>query len=399
MSFFCRIKSVLVITSLCFTFSAFGNATHLVLPQCLFKNVNFQTNVLAKTSEYVMIGIDQNNIEPLGLLADKIACGRFVDVSLALKQARTIGQTDIVFLKQFLIPSMPGHVNQDFHIKQLSKVKEKINDIDIDFLWSQLVTLTQFNDRSATTFSGKQASEWLKAKFDHMALEAGRTDTDSYFVDSIRYHQASVVTVIGKDLQAPAIVLGAHMDTFSNKKPGADDDGSGSATLLEVARLLLNSNETLKAPIYIIWYAAEERGLVGSEQVVQAFKSKNIDVNAVLQLDMTAWTFHTLTVPYAFDHTVWLIDDFTNPELNNFVATLVKNYTDSDVERTRCGYACSDHASWHRLGFRAAFPFEARLGEHNPFIHSALDDLDSISIEKMRTFTSLALAFALELAL
>ena len=66
----------------------------------------------------------------------------------------------------------------------------------------------------------------------------------------------------------PGVVVGAHMDTLSSAvsiKPGADDDGSGSVTVLETARSLLSSGMHFKKPLYLIWYSAEELGLIGSQ--------------------------------------------------------------------------------------------------------------------------------------
>ncbi len=108
--------------------------------------------------------------------------------------------------------------------------------------------------------------------------------------------------------------MGAHMDTLDGHMPGAGDDGSGSASLMEAARVLLASPTELKHPVYIIWYAAEERGLVGSQYVVEHFLKNNIPVKAVIQFDMTGYRVH------ADDPTMWIYTDYTNRALNYFVA-------------------------------------------------------------------------------
>ena len=52
---------------------------------------------------------------------------------------------------------------------------------------------------------------------------------------------------------------------------------------MEVARTLLVSQMTFKKPIYIIWYSAEEEGMVGSKYVVQDFQNKGMAVDGVMQ--------------------------------------------------------------------------------------------------------------------
>src|SRR5262249_17994754 len=141
--------------------------------------------------------------------------------------------------------------------------------------------------------TGVDAALWIKKSFEDLAIKAGRSDTKTWLVETKgRYIQPSVVTVIGADLKTPAIIIGAHIDTLDKdnaRMPGADDDASGSAVTLEIARILLESSQSLTHPIYIIWYAAEEKGLVGSRRVVEAFVHKKTPVEAVIQFDMTGF--------------------------------------------------------------------------------------------------------------
>merc|ERR1719336_451084 len=64
----------------------------------------------------------------------------------------------------------------------------------------------------------------------------------------------------------------------------------------------------------------------------------------------------------------------------------------------KCGYACSDHASWHKSGFPATMPFEAiRM---NPKIHASGDTLANMDATgaHARNFVKLGVAFTVELA-
>jgi leucyl aminopeptidase len=206
------------------------------------------------------------------------------------------------------------------------------------------------------------------------------------------YKQPSLVTVIGKDIKAPAVVLGAHMDTLDGRMPGAGDDGSGSSSIMEMARVLLASKTSFKRPIYIIWYAAEERGLVGSQYVVEHFMEHKIPVKAAIQFDMTGYRVD------AADPTMWVFTDYTDKGLSNYVAKLIETYVHVPVDYSKCGYGCSDHASWTEEHIPAAFPCESNFEDHNPYIHTSSDTMDLLSLEHMTNFSKLAIAFAIELA-
>ena len=110
-----------------------------------------------------------------------------------------------------------------------------------------------------------------------------------------------------------------------------------------------------KKPIYVIWYAAEEMGLVGSQYVVRDFKKKNIPVAAAIQFDMTGYAPRN-------DFTMWLMDDFVNPQLTAYMEALIKEYVKRPVQHSRCGYGCSDHASWTQGGVPAAMQLEEGRG-------------------------------------
>jgi len=80
------------------------------------------------------------------------------------------------------------------------------------------------------------------------------------------------------------IVIGAHIDSSTPEIPGANDDGSGVATVLEVARVL--SKDSHQATLVFVAFCGEEAGLVGSNSFVEKYPLEN--VRLMLQLDMTS---------------------------------------------------------------------------------------------------------------
>jgi hypothetical protein len=95
----------------------------------------------------------------------------------------------------------------------------------------------------------------------------------------------------GQD-SSKAVILGAHID--SPNSPGAMDDGSGSASLLEVAHVLNESQTQPAVDLYLVWYGSEELGLYGS-QIFAATHQDLLDRTlAVLNLDCLTHPLDTL---------------------------------------------------------------------------------------------------------
>ncbi len=83
-----------------------------------------------------------------------------------------------------------------------------------------------------------------------------------------------------------AVILGAHID--SNNTSGALDDGSGSATLLEVARVLDRARTVPPSDLYLVWFGSEERGLYGSFAFTASHSDLLDRTIAMVQMDCLA---------------------------------------------------------------------------------------------------------------
>ncbi|QNE76057.1 M20/M25/M40 family metallo-hydrolase [Streptomyces finlayi] len=87
---------------------------------------------------------------------------------------------------------------------------------------------------------------------------------------------------------AKTVVLGAHLDSVT-EGPGINDNGSGSAGLLEVALELAKTHRAPANKTRFAWWSAEENGLLGSEAYVAALTEKQREQIALyLNFDMIA---------------------------------------------------------------------------------------------------------------
>lgn len=381
-----------------------GEKLFLIAPACLVKNLARDTSYKTHASSSSLLLLEINHAELENFIEAKqkklpVACGGFMDVTDIWQKEKLSAKS---FLKKYSIPSVkPASLSNPYSIRYPDQVRQVFNFLNPQEIWSDLTAFSdvkQFPDRYPNSNSGVYAATWLQNKIRELALSNHRNDLDIYTIPTgIRYRQPSVVVKIG-DSNLGGIVIGAHMDTLRAKLlplPGADDDGSGSMTLVALARTLLASGMHFKKPIYLIWYAAEEEGLVGSRFVVQDFANRKIPIDAVLQLDMTGYAYQN-------ESTLWLMTDYVDSDLTNFLAQLITAYLNipeakKPFDYTQCGYACSDHASWAKK-FRVAFPTEAKFNLDNPNIHKPEDTTQHLSLSHMTNFAKLALAFAVELA-
>lgn len=346
------------------------------------------TITLACTSFFANVQPAHEQLKvPQTLTAKKPAAEHLVPKSTVtrLRTEHIVPESAIRPLKTIILKK------EAYEIKHQTEVKIALKEVIADNIWQTLHQLTSYTNRSATKDTGVETANWLKATYETMAREHARTDTNTFFVKTGWYKQPSLVTVIGKDIKAPAIVIGAHMDTLDGSMPGADE-GSGCASIMEAARVLLASKIEFKHPIYIIWYAAGDRDLAGSQYVVQYFEEHSIPVKAVIQLDKTGYRVN------ADDTTMWIYNDYTNTDLSTYLATLISTYINVPVNYSSCGYKCSDHASWNEEKIPVTFASESKFKELNPFIGSSSDTMDLLNLAHMTNFSKLAVAFAIELA-
>lgn len=388
-------RLVLMILLSCFAFAGFSQPAQikerLIVSNCKFEQLKQQVSLIAQSSHYSLIETELRDDILRQLHSNKSGCGKFINIEPFHSPVKKLTPQQLLAQEtQSKKPASGAHyaINHEDAVLQLYK------EIDPNKIWQTNQHLTSYINRSATKDTGVAAAVWFKQQFDILAHEYARDDVDSYLVETgKKYIQPSVVTLIGKGNPADAIVIGAHIDTLDGNMPGADDDSSGISVAMEMARVLLSAKFKLDRPVYIIAYAAEERGLVGSGYVVRHFLNEKIPVKAVMQLDQAGYRANPK------DNTIWLLTDYVDSKLTQFTAKLLTHYVKIPVGYTRCGYACSDHANWSREGFSACYPSATTLDDDNPYIHTAEDKLEIINLEHMVNFTKLGLAFVTELGL
>lgn len=298
-----------------------------------------------------------------------------------------------------LVAPTGGERQQAYSIGNRDLVEPILARMHARNIETTIIALASFTNRYYTSQSGADASDWLAKTWKQIA--AGRADISVRQLQHKGYRQQSVIlTIAGSGQPGQMVVVGAHLDSIATFRPsenavapGADDDASGVASMTEALRAMVEMNYRPARTIHLIAYAAEEVGLRGSQEIASQFKADKADVAGVLQLDMTNYK--------GAANDIYLFTDYTDSAQNAFLDQLIASYLpDVTIGRDRCGYACSDHASWTALGFPASMPFEATKAQANPHIHSARDTFANSGNQAVHSlkFARLAAAFMIELA-
>ncbi|KAH7121177.1 leucine aminopeptidase 1 [Dendryphion nanum] len=293
----------------------------------------------------------------------------------------------------------PSKTSHNASVRPLLKQLEKKN------MRKHLETFTSFHTRYYKSDYGRQSSEWLLAQVNATLNEAGKDHGASVKHFKHPWGQNSIIaTIPGKSNKT--VVIGAHQDSINLffpsllAAPGADDDGSGTVTILEALRVLLKSEDILKGKadntVEFHWYSAEEGGLLGSQAIFQSYQKEGRDIKAMLQQDMTGYVQKTIDA--GLPESVGVITDFVDPGLTEFIKEVITEYCDIPYILTKCGYACSDHASASKAGYPSAFVIESDFKYSDNKIHTTEDKIEFLSFDHMLQHAKLTLGLAYELA-
>jgi hypothetical protein len=192
------------------------------------------------------------------------------------------------------------------------------------------------------------------------------------------------------------IVIGAHYDHLGfggegsfvtggkEIHNGADDNGSGTAALLEVARLLATREKKLPRRVVFIAFTGEERGLIGSARYCKEPLFPLENTIAMLNMDM---------VGRLKDEKLIIQGINTAPEFGPIIDRLNESFA-FDLSRKEGGSGPSDHSSFYAKKIPVMHYF---TGLHSDY-HRPSDDFDKINIPGMRRVAEMVAATAVALA-
>ena len=132
-----------------------------------------------------------------------------------------------------------------------------------------------------------------------------------YFYYNGNYYQNVVGTLPGTAHPEEIFILGAHFDSLpaGTDSPGADDNASGVAAILEIASVL--SNYRFGCTIQFVAFNAEEQGLRGSKAYADKSKANGDNIKGMINFDMIAYTGNNPLGDIEIMGDAWLVDAFS----------------------------------------------------------------------------------------
>ena len=270
------------------------------------------------------------------------------------------------------------------------QISELVDLVNIDSLEYYVRHLQNYGSRYYSTQTCVDAQNWIKEHFDKYGYETELHNVRDYVSHNV------IAVKTGSVYPDEYVVCGAHYDSvswldFTNDAPGADDNATGTAGMMEIARVL--SGMEFERTIIICTFTAEEIGLQGSTDYALRCKEQGMNILGYINIDMSGYKlsdgeFHTLVV----------FPESAN-DLFEYYQTTTRQYVSGlTVEKgiLALGYD-SDHTSFNQNGYQAIFPFEYDM---NPYLHTARDTIGTSvnSFRQVQLFTQACLASVVSLA-
>lgn len=299
-----------------------------------------------------------------------------------------------------------------------SKIAKYINTITADDLKTHLyiVASDEMEGRETGTTGQKKAGQYLineyisnNVPFPKAAINYFQPITAAFLNakrnENLADSENIWAFIEGSEKPDEILVISAHYDHIGVKNGevynGADDDGSGTVALLEIAEAFAQAKKEGHGPkrsILFLHVTGEEHGLHGSRFYTENPLYPLANTIADINIDMIGRRdeFHKNSNNY-----VYVIgSDYLSTDLYNAVegakkqVDIVLDYKFNDKKDPNRFYYRSDHYNFAKNGIPSVFLFN---GVHDDY-HKATDEVSKIEFDALAKRTQLAFAIAWELA-
>ena len=259
-------------------------------------------------------------------------------------------------------------------------------------LQSHLVQVVRDRDPYLATGGYFYVREYIRQQLQ----QYGIVKTHSFEIRG-RTHENLVLDIPGGDRTSkpkPPILIGAHYDAVPGS-PGADDNATGIAVLLEIARIF--ATETTRYPLRLIAFDMEEYGLCGSTAYATELAAKREPLRLMISLEMLGYCNPQ---PYSQKYPPGL--QYIYPNQGNYIALIGNISTLIDLIRIsriikKTGLPCqwlpavkkgnivpdtrrSDHAPFWDLGYPAIMITDT-ANLRNPHYHQPSDRIETLDLD------------------
>lgn len=265
------------------------------------------------------------------------------------------------------------------------RVQAILDGVSAAQLRAEVDALTTIESRATQARGNIEATNLLLARFQALGYAPTRqcfASTAHGETCNVLARKAAVATT------DDTVVVMGHFDSVGHSRAGADDNASGTAGVLEIARALLNV--PLRTNVVFVASNAEEKGLIGSKYFVAELQRLNQlrFVKLAVVMDMIGYNTGRVDVETNEPHKVIgqnLVDD-----IGNYVAAL-------PARLIMPGWG-SDHVSFLSKGVPSFLVIDD-TNVNTPCYHKACDQLETIDFDYHRKLVQVSLLATLRAAL
>lgn len=248
--------------------------------------------------------------------------------------------------------------DNEFENKETLITRNVVELINADSIKSYVQMLQDMGTRYALADNRRKVATAILHKFQSFGFTS--VVLDSFYLDTYSTWQYNVVAdICGRQYPDSVVIVGGHHDSILREgngdpfveAPGADDNASGVAVTLEVARILKSCQYEPTHTIRFVTFAAEELGLLGSSFLSYFYSTNELKVKFMLNNDMVGYY-------NSDDSTSWVINiiDYQNSIALRYKAEDVfSNYTCLETVNDNKYQTRSDSYPFYVNGYKALF--------------------------------------------
>jgi len=270
------------------------------------------------------------------------------------------------------------------------KIQALLAKVDVDSLRNTVAALAGFGTRWTYSPTIGQVPKWIHGEFLARGYTAAETRFQKFPVPGKPPQQN--VLCGAPDTQKGFVLVCCHYDTISEKPaqaaPGADDDASGVAVVLELARIL--HDVPLKRELLFAAFGGEEQGLFGSTACAKIASQKKWAIDVVINLDMVSYKSASAPPKIIVEYDQGNRDpgnDAAAKAYGLMMAQAAADYTSLQTEHTDIWN--SDYLPFEARGYACIGAYNA---EDNPFYHRSTDTVGTIDFAHLAEVVKMTLA-------
>ena len=286
-------------------------------------------------------------------------------------------------------PSPPLTIQAPEELKN-DLVQFIVNQVSRDNLRSLVSDLELFQTRYASTANCEAAGEFIYLYFQTLGLNPRY---EPFTFRSVYSSRNIIAEKTGQAYPDDVVIICGHYDSYSRSAatlaPGADDNASGTAAVMEAARILMPYN--FDFTIRFIAFSAEEWGLYGSQYHASRARARQEKIVGVINLDMIAYAD-------AIPEDLELFVNQDSEWLAERLGLAARSYTGLPFRKIiDASMVYSDHAPFWDTGYPALLGIED-MPLRNPYYHQTTDTIDTLNFDFFTSSAKTALGALAELA-